>query len=206
MDHFLTVVDKQPDFDIEFFSPFQQRVGGTGKKLIQQRPVKIKRRPEFIGHGEGDVLPFAVRQDVLLLCYPLLGGFHAAGAAAFAFAALTEIFGVCAVSRLTAITANTHGSGAAGKHALNDQFGPFGDSMTTIDEKAVPVVINLKEKLCGSGNIHARNYSGRRLLRTAIDLPCLSSAAGGYCSEVSISPLFRWPNLLNHYRNIICDR
>lgn len=83
---------------------------------------------------------------------------------------------------LTAITANTHGSGAAGEHALNDQLGPFGDSMTTIDEKAVPAVINLKEKLCGSGNIHARNYSGRRLLRTAIYLQCLSSAAGGYCS------------------------
>lgn len=142
----------------------------------------IKGRPEFIGHGESDVLPFAVRQDVLLLCYPLFGGFHAAGTAAFAFATLTEIFGVGAVSRLTAITANTHGSGAAGEHALNDQLGSFGDSMTTIDEKAVPAVINLKEKLCGSGNIHARNYSGRRLLRTAIDLQCLSSAVGGYCS------------------------
>lgn len=83
--------DEQANFDIEFFSPFQQRVVGTGKKLIQQRPVKIKRRPEFIGHGEGDVLPFAVRQDVLLPSNPLPGGFHAAGTAAFAFAALTEI-------------------------------------------------------------------------------------------------------------------
>lgn len=129
------------------------------------------------------MLSFAVRQNVLLLCYPLLGGFHAAGAAPFTFTALTEIFGVRAVSRLTAITANAHGTGAAGEHALNDQFGPFGDSMTAIDEKAIPAVINLKEEFCGSGNIHARNYSGRRLLRTAIHLPSLSSAAGGYCSS-----------------------
>src|SRR5699024_8762613 len=132
----------------------------------------------------GDVLPFAVGQDVLLLSYPLFGGFHTAGTAAFAFAALTEIFGVGAVSRLTAITAYPHGTAAAGEHALNDQFGPFGDSMTAIDEKAIPAVINLKEEFCGSGNIHARNYSGRRLLRTAIHLPSLSSAAGGYCSTL----------------------
>ncbi|MEY1278164.1 hypothetical protein AB7072_19205, partial [Providencia rettgeri] len=25
------------------------------------------------------------------------------------------------------------------------------------------------------------------------------------CSEVSISPLFRWPNLLNHYKHTNCD-
>ncbi|MBE8614762.1 hypothetical protein CYG68_20730 [Morganella morganii] len=54
--------------------------------------------------------------------------------------------------------------------------------MTAIDEKAIPAVINLKEEFCRSGNIHARNYSGRRLLRTAIHLPSLSSAVGGYCS------------------------
>ena len=118
----------------------------------------------------------------MLLCYPLLGGFHAAGAAAFTFAALTEIFGVGAVSRLTAITAYPHGTGAAGEHALNDQFGPFGDSMTAIDEKTIPAVINLKEEFCGARNIHAPDYNGRWLLKTAIDLQSLSSAAGGYCS------------------------
>ena len=128
------------------------------------------------------MLPFAVGEDVLLLCYPLLGGFHAAGAAAFTFAALTEIFGVGAVSRLTAITAYPHGTGAAGEHALNDQFGPFGDSMTAIDEKTIPAVINLKEEFCGARNIHAPDYNGRWLLKTAIDLQSLSSAAGGYCS------------------------
>lgn len=120
---------------------------------------------------------------MLLLRYPLLSGFHAAGAAAFTFAALTKIFGVGAVSRLTAITAYPHGSGAAGQHALNDQLGPFGDSMTEIDEKTIPAVINLKEEFCGAGNIHVRNYSGRRLLSTAIHLPSLSSAASGYCSD-----------------------
>lgn len=80
------------------------------------------------------MLPFAVGEDVLLLCYPLLGGFHAAGAAAFTFAALAEIFGVGAVSRLTAITAYPHGTGAAGEHAFNDQFSPFGNSRAVFDE------------------------------------------------------------------------
>lgn len=34
-----------------------------------------------MGHGKGDMLPFTVGQDVLLLRDPLLGGLHAAGAA-----------------------------------------------------------------------------------------------------------------------------
>jgi len=37
---------KQAYFYIELFGLFQQGIGGTGE--------------EFIGHGEGDVLPFAV--------------------------------------------------------------------------------------------------------------------------------------------------
>jgi len=34
---------------------------------------------EFIGHSEGDVLPFAVGEDVLLFGNPLLSRFHTAG-------------------------------------------------------------------------------------------------------------------------------
>lgn len=32
-----------------------------------------------MGYGKGDVLPVAVGQNVLLCCYPLFGGFEAAG-------------------------------------------------------------------------------------------------------------------------------
>lgn len=142
----------------------------------------IERRPELVGHGKGDVLPFAVGQDVLLLSNPLLGRFHPAGATTFAFAALAEIFRVSTVVRGAAIASGPHGAGAAGEHAFNDQFGPFGDSMAAIDEKTIPAVINLKEEFYGAGNIHAPDYNGRWLLKTAIDLQSLSSAAGGYCS------------------------
>ncbi len=49
--------------------------------LSEQRPVVAEERPEHVWHGKGDVLPFAVGQDVLLLSNPLLGRLHAAGAA-----------------------------------------------------------------------------------------------------------------------------
>lgn len=71
--------DKQPDSNTHFFRTFKQRVGCVGKQLIEYRTVVIKRRSELIGYGKGDVLPFAVRQKMLLLHYPLFGGFHTAG-------------------------------------------------------------------------------------------------------------------------------
>ncbi len=94
----------------------------------------IKRWPEFIRHGKSDVLPFAVRQDILLLCYPLFGGFHPAGIAAFAFAALAEIFGVRAVKGGAAITADTHSASAASEHPLDDQFSPFGNGRAVFNK------------------------------------------------------------------------
>jgi hypothetical protein len=51
--------------------------------VAEQRPVTGEGGPEFVGHSESDVLPFAVGQNVLLLSNPLLRGFHTAGAAAF---------------------------------------------------------------------------------------------------------------------------
>nr|ULG18807.1 hypothetical protein R10p_00084 [Serratia proteamaculans] len=81
---------KQAYFDIKFFGPFQQGIGGTGKEFIEQGPVVGKGGPEFIGHGEGDVLPFAVGQDVLLFGNPLLGSLEATAAASFGFASLAE--------------------------------------------------------------------------------------------------------------------
>ncbi|BFF87214.1 hypothetical protein KP190043_p10870 (plasmid) [Klebsiella pneumoniae subsp. pneumoniae] len=41
-------------------------------------------------HGEGDVLPVAVGQNVLLFGDPLLGALEAAAAAGFGFASLAE--------------------------------------------------------------------------------------------------------------------
>ena len=58
-----------------------QGAGGTAEQVVEQRPVVAEERPEQVWHGKGDVLPFTVGQDVLLLSNPLLGGLHAAGAA-----------------------------------------------------------------------------------------------------------------------------
>lgn len=97
---------KQAYFDIELFGPFQQGIGGASEEFIEQVPVIGKGGPEFIRHGEGDVLPFAIGQYVLLLSNPLLGGFHATGAAAFAFTTLADVFGVRTVGRSATIPAN----------------------------------------------------------------------------------------------------
>ena len=56
-----------------------------------------KDRPESTRHGEGDVLPLAVRQHMLLLAYPPFGGFDATTAASARLTALIEVFGVGAV-------------------------------------------------------------------------------------------------------------
>lgn len=81
-------------------------------------------------HGEGDVLPVAVGEDVLLLSNPLFGGFHSAGTAGFWFAALAEETGVGAVRGGTAIAADAHGTGAVGEHALDGKLGPLTDAVT----------------------------------------------------------------------------
>ena len=59
----------------------EQGPGGAAEQVVEQRPVVAEEQPEQVWHGKGDVLPFAVGQDVLLLSNPLLGGLHAAGAA-----------------------------------------------------------------------------------------------------------------------------
>lgn len=64
-----------------FTGPLQHGAGGAAEQVVEQGPVVVKERPEQVWHGEGDVLPLAVGQNVLLLSNPLLGGLHAAGAA-----------------------------------------------------------------------------------------------------------------------------
>lgn len=57
----------------------------------------LKKGQSKVGHGKGDMLPIAVGEDVLLLGSPLLSDFHTAGAAAFPFTAVANVFGVCAM-------------------------------------------------------------------------------------------------------------
>jgi len=53
--------------------PLQHGAGGAAERLVKQRPVVVKERPEQVRHGKGDVLPLAVGQNVLLLSNPLPG-------------------------------------------------------------------------------------------------------------------------------------
>lgn len=80
------------------------------------------------------MLPFAVGENVLLLSNPLLGGFHATGTAAFWFTTLAEVFSVRTVDRSATIAANAHGTGSAGEHLIDNQFGPFGDDVAVFSE------------------------------------------------------------------------
>lgn len=52
--------DKQADFNAEFFRPFEQGICCAGEKLVEKGPIVGKSGPKFIGHGEGNVLPFTI--------------------------------------------------------------------------------------------------------------------------------------------------
>jgi len=111
-------------------------------------------------HGEGDMLPVAVGQDVLLLGNPLLGAFEAAAAAGLGLAGLAEKSRVCAVRRAAAIAAHAHGTGAAGKHAFDGEFGPVAEGVAVFVEIAAPAVIMLEQQFCGAWNIHGAKSTG----------------------------------------------
>ena len=53
---------------------------GAVEQVVEQGPVVVEEGPQQVWHGKGDMLPFTVGQDVLLLRDPLLGGLHVAGA------------------------------------------------------------------------------------------------------------------------------
>jgi len=55
--------------------------GGAVKQVVELRPAVVEERPQQVRHGESDVLPVAVGQDVLLFGNPLFGVFEAAAAA-----------------------------------------------------------------------------------------------------------------------------
>ena len=133
---------KDTDFESKATSMFEHGSGGTAKESIEQRPVVVEKRPKQVRHGEGNVLPFAIRQNMPLLGNPLFGAFHPASTAGFRFTALAEKAGMRAIRRLTAITANTHRAGAAGEHFFDAENLPFIDGVV-IDE-VIPSVIVLE--------------------------------------------------------------
>ena len=148
------------DFDTLLACPAEHGAGGAAKQLIKQRPVVVEERPQQVRHGERDVLPVAIGQDMLLFGNPLLGGLEAATAAGFGLAALAEEAGVGAVRRGTAVAAHAHGTGAAGKHAFDGEFGPVAEGVAVFVEIAAPAVIMLEQQFCGAWNIHGAKSTG----------------------------------------------
>lgn len=78
------------DLDAELARVPEHGAGGAAKKVVERRPVVIEERPQQVRHGEGDMLPVAVGQDVLLPGDPLLGAFEAAAAAGPGLTGLAE--------------------------------------------------------------------------------------------------------------------
>ena len=63
-----------------------------------------------------------------------------------------------AVGRCAAVTANAHGSGAAGEHALDAKTGPRGQAIAELIDEQIPAVIDGEEEFCRARNIHAAEY------------------------------------------------
>lgn len=59
-------------FDALPARPLQHGTGGAAEQVVEQGPVIAEEGSQQVGHGKGDVLPFTLRQDVLLFGYPLL--------------------------------------------------------------------------------------------------------------------------------------
>jgi len=78
------------EFDAQLARVPEHGGGGAAKQVVEQRPVVVEERPQQVRHGEGDMLPVAVGQNVLLFGDPLLGALEAAAAAGFGFASLAE--------------------------------------------------------------------------------------------------------------------
>ncbi len=144
--------------------PAEHGAGGGAEQGVEERPVVVKKRPQQVGHGKGDVLPVAVGENVALLRHPLLGGFEAAGAAGLRLAALAEEAGVGTVCRCAAVASNAHAGGAAGELALNAEAGPGTDAVSVRSGVTETAVIDGEEQFCGAWNIHAAEY--KTVLRT----------------------------------------
>lgn len=88
---------KNADFDTLLACPAEHGAGGAAKQVIEKGPVVVEERPQQVRYGKGDVLPVAVREDVLLFGNPLLGGLEATTASGFEFAALAKEAGMGAI-------------------------------------------------------------------------------------------------------------
>jgi len=62
---------EDPHFDTLVACPAKHGAGGAAEQRIKQEPVVIEEWAQQMRHGEGDILPVAVGQDVLQLGNPL---------------------------------------------------------------------------------------------------------------------------------------
>ncbi|QBY43175.1 hypothetical protein ArsFIN_17420 [Arsenophonus nasoniae] len=60
------------------------------KSWLSKHQLLLKKRPKQVRHSEGNMLPFAIRQNMALLGNPLFGAFEATRTAGFGFTGLTK--------------------------------------------------------------------------------------------------------------------
>ncbi|XWR71195.1 hypothetical protein AHYW_004378 (plasmid) [Providencia manganoxydans] len=133
---------KDTDFEPKPSGVFEHSTRCTAKELVEQGPIIVEVRPTQVRHRESDVLPFAIRLDMPLLCNPLFGTFETTGTAGFRFTGLAKEAIMGAIRRRAAITTNAHRTGATGEHLFNTEELPFIDVI--IFDEAIPSVIVLK--------------------------------------------------------------
>ena len=81
---------KDTDFEPKASGVFEHSTCCTAKELVEQGPIIVEERPKQMRHREGDMLPFAVWQNMAFLCAPLFGALEATGTAGFGFTSLTK--------------------------------------------------------------------------------------------------------------------
>lgn len=72
---------------------------------------------------------------------------------------MSEEAGVGAVRGSTAVATNSCGTYAAGEHALDGEFGPWGETVVMLFEERVPALVVLGEQFGGAGNINVAEYN-----------------------------------------------
>lgn len=99
-----------------------------------------------------------------------------------------------AVSRVAAITAHAYGTGAAGEHTLDSEFGPVTEGVAVFVEIPAPTIVMLEQQLCQSWNIYGEESTGLQGCGKGLwRQPAHGAGVQIYASASYIFSTLRWP-------------
>ncbi len=115
-------------------------------------------------HGKGDVLPFAVGQDVCRSAIYCSVNF------------MLQAFDLQLRQKKWewVQSANAHSAGATGEHVLNGESGPLADAVAVFFEIAVPAVINGGILLIKFGNHRPRRLGFQPVRMSGAGVPAVT--------------------------------